>query len=50
MATKGDVKTDVERIREAIRLLNLTLDKCNELLVQAEAIQVSKGGRGQARM
>jgi hypothetical protein len=39
MATTGDGKTDVERIREAISLLSLALDKCNELLVQAEEIQ-----------
>jgi hypothetical protein len=42
MATEGDEKTDVERIREVVRLLNLALDKCNELLVQAEkSIQLS---------
>jgi hypothetical protein len=42
MATKGDEKTDVERIREAIRLINLALDKCNSLLERAEkSIQLS---------
>ena len=36
MATTGDEKAELETIRQVIRLLNVALDNCNKLLVQAE--------------
>ena len=40
MAAKANETTGVEKIREVIRLLKLTLDDCNKLLVK-ESIQLS---------
>lgn len=50
MATKGDEKTDVEKIREVIRLLNLALDKCNKLLVHTEECIQSSGQDNEPRL
>ena len=36
MVTKGDEKTEAERIREMIRMLHHALDNCNKLLALAE--------------
>ena len=42
MATNGKQKSDVERIREVIRLLNRALRNCTKLLVEAKAsVQLS---------
>ena len=42
MVTRGDEKTDAERIREMIRMLHHALSNCNKLLALAEeATQVS---------
>ena len=43
MRTTGDENTEVDRIREVIRLLMLALDNCNKLLVQAEEANQSSG-------
>jgi hypothetical protein len=36
MATKSEELSQVERIREVIRKLDLALEKCNQLLDEAE--------------
>ena len=50
MATEGEPKTDVERIMEMIRLLNLALDRCNKLLAQAEDSVQASGQDNEPRL
>ena len=43
MPSDEEAKTDVEKIREMIRLLNRALDNCNKLLAHVEAPEQISG-------
>lgn len=50
MAAKDDGKTEIERLREVIRLLNRAIYDCNRLLMQAEASIEASGQDNEPRL